>query len=50
VIDVPASLSPEQDEAIDRLSKATGENPRAKLFANAANAASAAGDEARRAS
>jgi molecular chaperone DnaJ len=35
VIDVPASLSPEQDEAIDRLSKATNGDPRAKLFAQA---------------
>jgi molecular chaperone DnaJ len=34
VIDVPASLSPEQDEAIDRLSDVmNGDNPRAKLFA-----------------
>jgi molecular chaperone DnaJ len=36
VIDVPASLSPEQDEAIDRLSAATNGDPRAKLFAAAA--------------
>jgi len=35
VIDVPASLSPEQDEAIDRLSKAINGDPRAKLFAQA---------------
>jgi molecular chaperone DnaJ len=35
VIDVPASLSPEQDEAVDRLSKVMNGNPRAKLFANA---------------
>jgi molecular chaperone DnaJ len=35
VIDVPASLSPEQDDAIDRLSKATGDDPRAKLFTQA---------------
>jgi molecular chaperone DnaJ len=33
VIDVPASLSPEQDEAIDRLSKVMNGNPRAGLFA-----------------
>ncbi len=32
VIDVPASLSPEQDEAIDRLSEVMNGNPRAKLF------------------
>jgi molecular chaperone DnaJ len=36
VIDVPASLSPEQDEAIDRLSNVMNGNPRAKLFAQAA--------------
>jgi molecular chaperone DnaJ len=33
VIDVPSSLSPEQDEAIDRLSKVINGNPRAGLFA-----------------
>jgi molecular chaperone DnaJ len=32
VIDVPDKLSPEQDEAIDRLSKAMNGNPRANLF------------------
>jgi molecular chaperone DnaJ len=32
VIDVPDSLSPEQDEAIDRLSKVMNGDPRAKLF------------------
>ncbi len=32
VIDVPASLSPAQDEALDRLSKVMNGNPRAKLF------------------
>ncbi len=32
VIDVPVSLSPEQDEAIDNLSKVMNGNPRAKLF------------------
>jgi len=32
VIDVPDSLSPEQDEAIDRLSQVMNGNPRAKLF------------------
>jgi molecular chaperone DnaJ len=35
VIDVPASLSPEQDEAVDRLSQVMNGNPRAKLFAGA---------------
>ncbi len=32
VIDVPASLSAEQDEAVERLSKVMNGNPRAKLF------------------
>jgi molecular chaperone DnaJ len=32
VIDVPSSLSSEQDEAIDQLSKVMNGNPRAKLF------------------
>ena len=36
VIDVPAPLSPEQDEAVDRLSKVMNGNPRAGLFAQAA--------------
>ncbi len=36
VIDVPEKLSPEQDEAIDRLSKATNGNPRSSLFTKAA--------------
>jgi molecular chaperone DnaJ len=35
VIDVPASLSPEEDEAVDRLSRVMNGNPRAKLFAAA---------------
>ncbi len=35
VIDVPASLSAEQDEAVERLSKVMDGNPRAKLFAAA---------------
>jgi molecular chaperone DnaJ len=38
VIDVPASLSSEQDEAIDQLSKVMNGNPRAKLFEQAAEA------------
>jgi molecular chaperone DnaJ len=32
VIDVPSSLSPEQDDALDRLSKVMNGNPRSKLF------------------
>ncbi len=40
VLDVPAQLSPEQSEAVDRLSKVMNGNPRARLFA-------AAGGEAR---
>jgi molecular chaperone DnaJ len=35
VIDVPEKLSPEQDEAIERLSKVMNGNPRAKLFTQA---------------
>ena len=35
VIDVPDKLSPEQDEAIDRLSKVMNGNPRADLFSKA---------------
>ena len=35
VIDVPASLSPEQTEAVDKLSEVMNGNPRAKLFAQA---------------
>ena len=34
VIDVPEKLSPEQQDAIDRLSKVMNGNPRAKLFAD----------------
>jgi molecular chaperone DnaJ len=37
VIDVPEKLSPEQDEAIDRLSRATNGNPRANLFTQTAS-------------
>jgi molecular chaperone DnaJ len=45
VIDVPQTLSAEEDEAVDRLSKVMNGNPRSKLFGNgtAAAAASAAG-------
>ena len=39
VIDVPDSLSPEQDEAIDRLSQVMNGNPRADLFKQGAQAA-----------
>ncbi|MGH2859414.1 MAG: DnaJ C-terminal domain-containing protein, partial [Solirubrobacteraceae bacterium] len=35
-IDVPASLSPEQSEAVDRLSHVMNGNPRERLFASAA--------------
>ena len=44
VIDVPDSLSPEQEEAIDRLSKVMNGNPRAGLFAQAASAGRKARD------
>ncbi|HWF56343.1 MAG TPA: molecular chaperone DnaJ [Solirubrobacteraceae bacterium] len=36
VIDVPSSLSPEQTEAVDKLSTVMNGNPRASLFADAA--------------
>jgi molecular chaperone DnaJ len=36
VIDVPSSLSPEQTEAVDKLSEVMNGNPRAKLFADGA--------------
>jgi molecular chaperone DnaJ len=36
VIDVPSSLSAEQDDAVDRLSEVMNGNPRARLFANSA--------------
>jgi molecular chaperone DnaJ len=39
VIDVPASLSPEQDEAIDRLSEVMNGNPRDRLFGAATEGA-----------
>jgi hypothetical protein len=35
---VPASLSPEQTEAVDNLSRVMNGNPRAALFADAAGA------------
>jgi molecular chaperone DnaJ len=37
VIDVPSSLSPEQQEAVDRLAKVMNGDPRAGLFAQAAD-------------
>jgi molecular chaperone DnaJ len=36
VLDVPASLSPEQSEAVDRLSRVMNGNPRERLFTAAA--------------
>jgi len=39
VLDVPSSLSPEQSEAVDRLSKVMNGNPRERLFAAAAGEA-----------
>jgi molecular chaperone DnaJ len=45
VIDVPASLSPEETEAVDRLSEVMNGNPRAKLFEAAGRAAGSAGSE-----
>lgn len=36
VLDVPASLSPEQSEAVDRLSQVMNGNPRERLFAGGA--------------
>jgi molecular chaperone DnaJ len=43
VIDVPASLSAEQDEAVDQLSKVMNGNPRAKLFPDGQPSAKVAG-------
>ena len=40
MIDVPASLSREQQDAVDELSKVINGNPRDRLFAPAASAAS----------
>ncbi|MFL5863926.1 MAG: molecular chaperone DnaJ [Solirubrobacteraceae bacterium] len=39
VLEVPASLSPEQSEAVDRLSKVMNGNPRERLFATAGGGA-----------
>jgi molecular chaperone DnaJ len=41
VIDVPEKLSPEQEDAVDRLSKVMNGDPRANLFAQAGSGASA---------
>ncbi len=47
VIDVPSSLSPEQQDAVDRLAEVVNGDPRASLFANAgAGARSGAGAKA----
>jgi molecular chaperone DnaJ len=49
VIDVPTSLSPEQEDAVDKLSQVMNGNPRADLFAKAgprSKAGAAAGGEA----
>ncbi len=43
VIDVPTSLSPEQSEAVDRLSQVINGDPRARLFAATARDASSGG-------
>ena len=40
VIDVPSSLSPEQEAAVEQLSQATNGDPRAALFAQSRNGAS----------
>ena len=37
VIDVPDSLSPEQEDAVERLSQVMNGNPRSKLFAASAS-------------
>ena len=42
VIDVPATLSAEQSEAVDKLSQVMNGNPRADLFAGAAKTREAA--------
>jgi molecular chaperone DnaJ len=47
LIDVPATLSPEQEEAVDRLSAVINGDPRAKLFEHAGSASgNAAGKDA----
>ena len=47
VIDVPASLSTEQDAAVDQLSKVMNGNPRAKLFPDGETTASRRGEGGR---
>jgi molecular chaperone DnaJ len=44
VIDIPSSLSAEQREAVEQLSKVMNGNPRAKLFAQAGSTESSTGD------
>jgi len=44
VIDVPEKLSPEQQEAIDRLSKVMNGNPRAGLFTESGSGGTKASD------
>ena len=46
MIDVPASLTSEQSQAVDRLAQVMDGNPRERLFAEAA-AASTAGEDAK---
>ena len=40
MIDVPATLSPEQSEAVDKLSQVMNGNPRERLFTAAAGGTS----------
>jgi molecular chaperone DnaJ len=44
VIDVPSSLSPEQEDAVDKLSQVMNGNPRADLFAKAGSRGGAGGE------
>ena len=46
VIDVPSSLSPEQEDAVQRLSEVMNGDPRARLFEQAGGAGQAAGGRA----
>ena len=46
VLEVPASLSPEQSEAVDRLSRVMNGNPRERLFAESPAQAAGAGEAA----
>ena len=45
VIDLPSSLSAEQQEAVDELSKVMNGNPRARLFAQAGTSAASGGED-----